>query len=120
VERLLLHKFEGVANERVEIDDRVFILVDESHRTQGGELHKAMKSVFKNGIYLAFTGTPLLKSEKSTYKKFGGEIHRYTIDEAVRDRAVLPLLYEGRFVEQSINDKKGLDIRFERLTKKFK
>ncbi len=94
-----------------------FYFVDESHRTQGGELHKAMKSVFKNGIYLAFTGTPLLKSEKSTYKKFGGEIHRYTIDEAVRDRAVLPLLYEGRFVEQSINDKNGLDIRFERLTK---
>jgi len=64
-----------VANERVEIDDRVFILVDESHRTQGGELHKAMKSVFKNGIYLAFTGTPLLKSEKAHIKSL---VERYT------------------------------------------
>jgi len=113
----LIHKFEGVKKENVIIKDRVFVLVDESHRTQGGELHIAMKKVFKNGIYIAFTGTPLLKSEKSTYKKFGGEIHRYTIDEAVRDKAVVPLLYEGRMVEQWINDKKGLDKKFERLTK---
>ena len=113
----LIHKFEGVKKEGVIIKDKVFVLVDESHRTQGGELHIAMKKVFVNGIYIAFTGTPLLKKEKSTYEKFGGEIHRYTIDEAVRDKAVVPLLYEGRMVEQWINDKKGLDKRFERLTK---
>jgi len=53
--------------------------------------------------------------KKAHIKIWRRTIHRYTIDEAVRDRAVLPLLYEGRFVEQSINDKNGLDIRFERL-----
>ncbi len=113
----LVHKFEGVQKENVKINEKIFVLVDESHRTQGGKLHKAMKKVFINGIYLAFTGTPLLRSEKSTYKKFGGEIHRYTIDEAVRDKAVVPLLYEGRMANQWINDKKGLDKKFERLTK---
>ncbi|WP_456479726.1 type I restriction endonuclease subunit R [Nautilia sp.] len=113
----LIHKFDGVKKENVIIKDKVFVLVDESHRTQGGELHIAMKKVFVNGIYIAFTGTPLLKKEKSTYAKFGGEIHRYTIDEAVRDKAVVPLLYEGRMVDQWINDQKGLDKRFERLTK---
>ncbi len=76
-----------------------------------------MKRVFQNGIYLAFTGTPLLKREKSTYKKFGGEIHRYTIDEAVSDKAVLPLLYEGRMANQWINDKMGLDNNFQKITK---
>ncbi len=113
----LIHKFEALKNEEVTIKDRVFILVDESHRTQGGELHSAMKRVFQNGIYLAFTGTPLLKREKSTYKKFGGEIHRYTIDEAVSDKAVLPLLYEGRMANQWINDKMGLDNNFQKITK---
>ncbi len=113
----LVHKFQGVAKENIIINDRVFVLVDESHRTQGGELHQAMKKVFPNGIYLAFTGTPLLKREKSTYAKFGGEIHRYTIDEAVRDGAVVRLLYEGRMVDQWIKDQKGLDRKFAQLTR---
>ena len=113
----VLHKFKMLQQEKITIDDKVFVLVDESHRTQGGELHRAMKKVFKNGVYLAFTGTPLLKSEKSTYKKFGGEIHRYTIDEAEKDGAVTKLLYENRMAEQWVNDEKGLDSKFERITK---
>ncbi len=114
----LIHKFEMVKNEGVIISDAdVFILVDESHRTQGGDLHKAMKKVFPLGCYLGFTGTPLLKTEKSSIMKFGGLIHRYTIDEAVRDKTVLPLLYEGRLVHQWVCDKNGLDHRFEVIAK---
>lgn len=114
----LIHKFETVEKEKIVLDDpNIFVLVDESHRTQGGDLHKAMKKVFVNGCYLGFTGTPLLKREKSSIAKFGGLIHKYTIDQAVRDKAVLPLLYEGRLVDQWINDQNGLDRRFEMISR---
>ena len=114
----LIHKFDTVRNEKVVLtDNNIFILVDESHRTQGGDLHKAMKRVFPKACYLGFTGTPLLKREKSSIVKFGGLIHSYTIDQAVKDQAVLPLLYEGRLVDQWISDKAGLDRRFEMISR---
>ncbi len=112
----IINKFETVKKEKVIIDDpNIFILVDESHRTQGGDMHKAMKKVFPSACYLGFTGTPLMKKEKSSFKKFGGEIDRYTIDQAVKDKAVLPLLYEGRLVDQWVSDDKGLDRKFKRI-----
>ncbi len=114
----LIHKFEKVKNEKVELPDaNIFILVDESHRTQGGDMHKAMKKVFPNACYIGFTGTPLMKKEKNSFAKFGGEIHRYTINQAVEDKAVLPLLYEGRLVDQWVSDEEGLDRRFEQISK---
>ena len=114
----LIHKFEMVSKEKIILDDpNIFILVDESHRTQGGNLNKAMKKVFPSSCYLGFTGTPLMKKEKSTISKFGGLLHKYTIDQAVKDGAVLPLLYEGRLVEQWVNDEKGLQRRFELISK---
>ncbi|MCB4776835.1 MAG: type I restriction endonuclease subunit R [Sulfurovum sp.] len=114
----LIHKFEKVKNENVTFNDpNTFILVDESHRTQGGDMHKAMKKVFPQACYLGFTGTPLMRREKNSFAKFGGEIHRYTINQAVEDKAVLPLLYEGRLVDQWVNDEKGLDRRFEQIVR---
>ncbi len=114
----LIHKFETVQKEKVILDDpNIFILVDESHRTQEGDLNKAMKKVFPSACYLGFTGTPLMKKEKSTISKFGGLLHKYTIDQAVRDGAVLPLLYEGRLVDQWISDENGLDRRFDVLSR---
>jgi len=93
----------------------VFVLVDESHRSQYGTAHAQMKKMLPNATYIGFTGTPLLKSEKSTARKFGGFIHKYTIDQAVEDKAVLPLLYEGRAAKLSVN-KKQIDKGFERLS----
>jgi len=69
-----------------------------------------------NAAFIGFTGTPLMKTEKSTARKFGGFIHKYTIDQAVKDGAVLPLLYEGRSAKLSIN-KKQIEKGFERLAK---
>lgn len=86
----------------------IFVLVDESHRTQSGryggygDFAKKMRRILPNACYLGFTGTPLLKRDKNTLNTFGGLIHKYTIDEAVADEAVVPLLYEGRFVEQQV------------------
>jgi type I restriction enzyme, R subunit len=76
----------------------IFALVDESHRSQYGETNARMRKVLPNACYIGFTGTPLKKKDKNTAAKFGGIIDAYTIDEAVRDKAVTPLLYEGRRV----------------------
>ena len=116
----LVHKFEKVKNQKVAVrDGDIFVLVDESHRTQGGDLHKAMKKALPLACYIGFTGTPLLKREKNSFAKFGGEIHRYTIDDAVKDGAVLPLLYEGRYVGQEVLDSDGLTRKFDLISKEL-
>ena len=116
----LVHKFEKVKNQKVVIrDGDIFVLVDESHRTQGGDLHKAMKKALPLACYIGFTGTPLLKREKNSFAKFGGEIHRYTIDDAVKDGAVLPLLYEGRYVSQEVLDPEGLTRKFDLISREL-
>ncbi|USK75903.1 type I restriction endonuclease subunit R [Peribacillus frigoritolerans] len=113
----LVHKFDNASTKQEPIESRdIFILVDESHRTQYGELHIKMKKVFPNASYLGFTGTPLLKKEKSTMIKFGKLIHTYTIADGVRDKAIVPLLYEGKMVDQSVN-RIAIDNRLEMITR---
>ena len=90
--------------------------MDESHRTQYGELHTKMRQVFPNACYLGFTGTPLMKTEKNTMSKFGRLIHKYTIKNGVDDKTIVPLLYEGRMVEQSVN-RNAIDNRLEMITR---
>ena len=101
-------------------DTDVFLLVDESHRSQAVKsdesMHARMRRVFPGGCYIGFTGTPLLKAERSTFDRFGGLIHSYKIDEAVADKAVVPLLYEGRHVDMSV-DESTLDRWFEKAVK---
>ncbi|SMF78507.1 type I restriction endonuclease subunit R [Pseudobacteriovorax antillogorgiicola] len=93
----VIDKFESAAKAKVSSEDRdVFVLVDESHRSQFGSNHAKMKLVFPNACYIGFTGTPLMKKDKSTATKFGGLIHKYTMDMAIQDKAVTKLLYEGR------------------------
>lgn len=94
----------------------IFVLVDESHRSQYGQLNARMRQVLPKACYLGFTGTPLLKQEKNTARKFGGIIEpAYTIERAVEDKAVVPLLYEGRHPKQIANEKQ-IDRGFERLS----
>ena len=114
----IINKFSLTNKENVVLDGKdIFVLVDEAHRSQSKFMHDDMKSVLKNACFIAFTGTPLLKKEKSSFAKFGKEIHKYTIDEAVKDGVIVPLLYESRFVEQKIFDQKGLDRKFDLITK---
>lgn len=114
----VVNKFESVANENIVLNNpNIFILVDESHRTQYGSLNAKMKKTFPLGCFIGLTGTPLMKKEKSSIDKFGGMIHKYTIDSAVKDKAVLPLLYDGRLVEQNITNESGLNRRFDILAK---
>jgi type I restriction enzyme R subunit len=93
----------------------IFVLVDESHRGQYGTLHARMRRVLPNACFLGFTGTPVIKAEKDTVRQFGGLIDTYTIQQAVIDKAVVPLLYEGRNVPQIV-DREQIDRWFERIT----
>ncbi len=93
----------------------IFVLVDESHRTNYGTTAAQMRRVFTHACYIGFTGTPLLKAEKSTAAKFGGFIHSYTMREAVQDEAVTPLLYEGRMALLEQN-KEAMQRWFDRVT----
>ena len=112
----VIDKFEAAAKAKLTDDNpNVFVLVDESHRSQYGTSHARMVEVFPNGCYIGFTGTPLLKKEKSTAARFGGFIHKYTMRQAVADGAVVPLLYEGRIVDLDVS-REALDQWFERRT----
>ncbi len=94
------------------------VFVDECHRTQSGKLHVAMKTIIPNGVFIGFTGTPLLKKDKKTsLETFGGYIHTYKFDEAVRDGVVLDLRYEYRDVPQEIKSQDKIDTWFEIKTK---
>jgi type I restriction enzyme R subunit len=114
----LIHKFEKGWGAEKYIDEspNIFVLVDESHRTNFGSLAARMHQMLPNSCYLGFTGTPLLKKEKNNFSKFGGLIEpHYSIKQAVNDKAVLPLLYEGRHVEMEQNQA-AIDLWFERHT----
>jgi type I restriction enzyme R subunit len=113
----IIDKFEAALRKKeVQNPDRnIFVLVDEGHRTQYGPLHAMMRKVLPNACYIGFTGTPVMKKDKNTLTQFGGLIDTYTIREAVGDKAVVPLLYEGRDVELSV-DQKQIDSWFEKVT----
>jgi type I restriction enzyme R subunit len=96
----------------------LFVFIDECHRTQSGDLHKAMKALLPAALFIGFTGTPLLKTDKKkSIEVFGRYIHTYKFDEAVKDGVVLDLLYEARDVDQKITDQKGIDEWFENTTR---
>lgn len=95
-----------------------FVFVDECHRTQSGKLHKAMKALLKNAVFIGFTGTPLLKKDKKkSIEIFGKYIHTYKFNEAVDDDVVLDLVYEARDIDQKISSQAKIDEWFEIKTK---
>ncbi|OFT64457.1 type I restriction endonuclease subunit R [Corynebacterium sp. HMSC05D03] len=88
----------------------IFVFVDEAHRTQSGKLHKAMKELLPNAMFIGFTGTPLLKKDKAkSIETFGSYIHTYKFDEAVDDGVVLDLRYEARDIEQRLMSSERVD-----------
>ena len=101
-----------------EAKGEIFVFVDECHRTQSGDLHRAMKAILPRATFFGFTGTPLLKADKKkSVEIFGPYIHTYKFDEAVRDGVVVDLRYEARDIEQSITSPDKVDQWFEAKTK---
>ena len=126
----LVHKFgrKGVDNFEEFIKDiqsqpghtvgDVFVFVDECHRTQSGKLHRTMKALMPNAVFMGFTGTPLLKKDAATtLEVFGSYIHTYKFNEAVEDRVVLDLLYEARDIDQQLGSKEKIDAWFDAKTR---
>lgn len=96
----------------------IFVFVDECHRTQSGDLHRAMKTILPDALFMGFTGTPLLKTDKQkSIEIFGRYIHTYKFNEAVLDKVVLDLRYEARDIDQSITSQKRIDQWFDAKTK---
>lgn len=96
----------------------LFIFVDECHRTQSGRLHRAMKAMLPNAVFIGFTGTPLLKQDKATSREvFGRYIHTYKFDEGVEDGIILDLRYEKRDIDQKLGSPERIDAWFEAKTK---
>lgn len=123
----LVHKFDK-PTDFVDDDNNIFVLIDEAHRTQSGDANMMMNKILPRACQIAFTGTPLMKkvpdrlvgkemSKSQSIEKFGGLIDEYTISEAEKDGAVLPLIYQGRFVDQTIDD--IADKFYERLAGRF-
>lgn len=112
----IINKFEAAVRYAAEpfTSSNIFILIDEGHRSQYGTFNVKMQRIFPNACFIAFTGTPLMKREKSTAAKFGGLIDIYSITTAVEDKAVVPLLYEGRHNIMEVNEK-PLDTFFDRV-----
>ncbi|GAB3231280.1 type I restriction endonuclease subunit R [Pseudaeromonas pectinilytica] len=112
----LIQKFNSATKlpECSNLSPDIIVLIDEGHRSQGGENHIRMKQALPNAAFVAFTGTPLLKDDKTT-NKFGPIVHAYTMQRAVEDRAVTPLLYEERIPDLDVNER-AIDSWFDRIT----
>lgn len=112
----IIDKFNSASNRSksyTDEDKNIFVLVDEAHRSQNGEANLKMLQMIPNACYIAFTGTPLLKKQK-TENKFGEFIDKYTIDDALADKVIVPLIYEGRFIPLE-QDKNAINRQADRL-----
>lgn len=113
----IIHKFNTAVNriKKPLENPNIFILIDEAHRSQYGKMYVRMKLTLPNACCIAMTGTPLMKKDKDTVHTFGDMIRPvYTVEQAVKDKTVVPLLYEGRIVPQSVHEK-VIDTYFDRI-----
>jgi len=104
----------GVVND----SERIILMIDEAHRTQGSDLGDNIFEAFPNAVRIAFTGTPLISErhgEKKTHKRFGQYIDTYRLMDAVNDGATLQILYEGKTADAALYDKHGFETAFEDL-----
>lgn len=126
----LLHKFgkkdiknfekfiQELKDNPIPVMGELFVFVDECHRTQSGKLHKTMKAMLPNAVFIGFTGTPLLKKDKQTsLEVFGKYIHTYKFNEGVDDKVILDLMYEPRDIDQRLTSEKKVDEWFKAKTK---
>ncbi len=106
----------GVVND----SERILLMIDEAHRTQGSDLGDNIFEAFPNAVRIAFTGTPLITErhgERKTNKRFGQYIDTYRLMDAVNDEATLQILYEGKTADAALYDKHGFETAFDDLFK---
>lgn len=110
-----IQKF-GSQDSHVQTKQKVIVLVDEAHRTQYKFNAQAMRSAMPNAVFFAFSGTPIDKKNRSTYRVFGPLLDKYSFEESKQDGATLKILYEGRMPDLYVEgDGNTIDIIFERV-----
>jgi len=116
-----IQKFQERAEEKKEVEvlsekENIFVLIDEAHRSQYGLTASYMRQSLPNAKFIAFTGTPIDKENKSTLHEFyGGDyIDKYTIKQSVADGNTLPILYETGLSKFFI-EKELLDAEFNKM-----
>lgn len=130
----LIHKYGHNAGNQSDVDEyvkeltnnlpkdykakgNIIAFIDECHRTNSGKLHKAVKVLMPDALLIGFTGTPLLKKDKTTSLEiFGSYIHTYKFNEGVEDGVVLDLRYEARDVNQELSSQEKVDLWFDTKT----
>ncbi|HRX49391.1 MAG TPA: HsdR family type I site-specific deoxyribonuclease [Spirochaetota bacterium] len=105
--------------DEVNPSEKILILIDEAHRSQGNLMNLNMFNAFPNSTKIAFTGTPLIteRHKKKTHDTFGTYIDKYKLQDAVNDGATLAIIYEGKTADAAINQKSEFDRKFEDLFK---
>ena len=100
----LIQKFNQEVIPGAPYSDRkdIIVIVDEAHRTQYGNLALNLRNALPNALYIAFTGTPLMRDDEITRKVFGDYVSQYGFQRAVEDRATVPLYYDARGEELGV------------------
>ena len=100
----------------VEGSDNWILMVDEAHRTQEKDLGAYLRAILPDAVRFGFTGTPVKKGDKDTFRNFGvpGEAYldKYGIDDAVADGATVPIYYQGRMTKWHLHDRE-IDVLFD-------
>ncbi len=110
----IIHKFNKVKSTGISVDSKnIFVLIDVSHKYSYEEMSIKMKRVFPNACYIWFTGTPIMKNEKNKLRELGDFIHKYTVNDGINDKTIVPIVYESRFIFSN------LDKWFEEITKRL-
>ncbi|MDP9290502.1 MAG: HsdR family type I site-specific deoxyribonuclease [Thermoproteota archaeon] len=109
-----IQKF-GSEESHISTEQKVIVLVDEAHRTEYKFNAAAMRKAMPNAVFFAFTGTPINKKDKSTYRIFGPLLDKYSFEESKEDGATLKILYEGRMPDLFVERDETIDQVFERV-----
>ena len=102
-----IQKFEEITDTT---DEKIIVLVDEAHRSQYGTSAGAMDKAMPNGIYFGFTGTPIDKKDRSTYRVFGDLIDMYGYEESKADGATIPIKHIGRLPQLFLEGEESIDV----------
>ena len=109
------------AKANINLRDNIIVMVDEAHRTQEGDLGQRMRMALPNAFFFGLTGTPINKTDHNTFWTFGaqedenGYMSRYSFEDALRDKTILPLHFEPRLLDIHI-DREKVDEEFEAIS----
>jgi len=117
----MIHKFDGIEAD-INTRKNIFVLVDEAHRTTGGDLGNYLMAALPNATYVGFTGTPIDRTAhgQGTFKVFGvddanGYLDKYSIRESIQDGTTVPLHYalapNELLIDREVLDREFLSLR---------